>query len=85
MSDNSERKFDPNDPYTATMLEWIHVRIIHTETHHGGHPNTLLIPISIWENMGRPMRIEGLRVIPFTDLCKKPIIWVGNTPEELKL
>ena len=85
MSGNSERKFDPNDPYTIASMEWIEKHILHARTNHSGNLNTVMFPVAMWENMGRPMRLFGLRVIPFDDACKDPIVWVGTTPEELKL
>ena len=82
---NSNRKFDPMDPYTSTMLEWIRFRVIHAQTHHGSVVNTLIIPTSTWENLGRPMTLDGLRLIPFDDSCKDLQIWVGNMPEGFNL
>lgn len=72
------------DGYQEAMLEWIRKAVIHSQTAHGRVVNTITLPITIWENLGRPMRLDGMRVIPFDNPCDDPKICVGITPDELK-
>lgn len=77
------------DEFQVALTDYLRGLIRHACVHHDVRVNAVMIPITIWENAGRPSQLGSkhgpIKVIPFDDASGERSVWVGVIPEGAKL